>query len=293
MSDHAGIRSSEYNAVADPLSFDLSSPVPSAQAEERPARPHTAMILAAGLGTRMRPITDTRPKPLVEVARRSLLDRALDAARAGGLSKAVVNVHHLADQIESHLGPVREPKVTISDERARLLDSGGGVKRALPALGSEPFVVLNADTFWVEAAAPAGMPGPSAPSGAGSVPTPALRRMARLHRPGDVLLLLASREDAVGFAGAGDFFIDRERRLARRGAAASAPFVYAGAMIVEPGAFDDTPDEPFSLNLIFDRAIAQGRLKGFVLDGLWLHVGTPEAIGEAEQALDRFVREAR
>lgn len=226
------------------------------------------MVLAAGLGQRMRPITDTLPKPLVAIGGKAMLDHALDRLAEAGVAEAVVNVHHLADQIERHLAGRARPRVTISDERALLLETGGGVKKALPLLGEAPFFHLNSDSLWTE-------PGRSN-----------IAAMAEAWDAAamDILLLLAHREDSVGFDGAGDFFRDEHGRLARRGTAASAPYVYAGVAILTPGLFADTPEGSFSLNLLFDRAIARGRLSGLVLEGRWLHVGTPEAIAPAEAA---------
>lgn len=230
-------------------------------------QPHSAMILAAGLGTRMRPLTLDRPKPLVEVAGRTLLDRALDAARAAGVGRAVVNVHYLADQIENHLETC-DMETFVSDERDVLMDSGGGVVRAMPHLGDDPFFILNSDTFWRESHPPA-----------------ALRAMSDLlDDAADMVLLLARREDAVGFDGRGDFHLD-EGRPRRRGDDPTAPFVYAGAILARPAVFADAPSGPFSLNLTFDEAIGTGRMRAHVLDGLWLHVGTPQAIPLAEEAL--------
>ena len=227
-----------------------------------------AMVLAAGLGKRMRPITDTLPKPLVAIGGKTMLDHALDRLTEAGVEEAVVNVHHLAEKIETHLAAREKPAITISDERAELLETGGGVKKALPLLGSEPFFHVNSDSLWSESG--------------GS----AMAAMRQAWRPDgmDLLLLLAKRETSIGFDGAGDFFRDDEGRLTRRGTAPSAPYVYAGVAILKPELFADTPDGAFSLNLLFDRAIARGRLFGLVLSGQWLHVGTPEAIAPAEAA---------
>ncbi|MCB1384884.1 MAG: nucleotidyltransferase family protein [Nitratireductor sp.] len=227
------------------------------------------MVLAAGLGTRMRPITDQMPKPLVKVHGRTLLDHGLDALAAAGVKKAVVNVHHLADQIEAHVAGRMEPKVIVSDERARLLDSGGGVRKALPALGTGPAFLLNADSFWLEGA------------------QPNLQAMAQRWDDDamDMLLLVSCTIKAVGYQGQGDFDMDSEGRLKRRGERRIAAFAYCGAAIFHPRLFDGAPDGPFSLNLLFDRAIEAGRLFGMRMDGLWLHVGTPEAIQEAERAI--------
>lgn len=228
----------------------------------------TAMVLAAGLGQRMRPITDTCPKPLVRVGGRALIDHALARLADAGIRQAVVNVHHLASQIEAHVAGVRIPAVTVSDERDALLETGGGVKRALPRLGPH-FVVLNSDSLWTE---PAG--------------TRNVARLLGAWRPAemDALLLLAARE-SLGYDGAGDFSADESGRLARRPRGGSAPYVYAGVAILKAASFADTPEGAFSLNVIFDRAIAADRLYGLVLDGEWLHVGTPEAIGAAEERL--------
>jgi MurNAc alpha-1-phosphate uridylyltransferase len=227
------------------------------------------MVLAAGLGTRMRPITDRIPKPLVEVAGRTLLDHVLDHLARDRVELAVVNVHHLAEQVEAHLAARDAPPVRISDERERLMDSGGGVRRALPALGEAPFYVMNADSFWVEDGAPN------------------LARMRRAWDPArmDILLILAPLADSVGYHGAGDYRMDADGRLSRRAAGETAPFVYAGAAIMAPALFAGTPEEPFSLNRLFDAAEREGRLFGLALEGLWLHVGTPDAIAEAEEAI--------
>jgi len=225
------------------------------------------MVLAAGLGRRMRPITDTLPKPLVRVAGRTMLDHALDRLAQAGITRAIVNMHHLADQIEAHLAARNgAPAITLSDERDALLETGGGIRRALPLLGEAPFLAMNADTLWIEGA------------------QSNLGRLIAAHDPTrmDMLLLLAPVDAAVGYDGRGDFMMDETGRLARRGAEPQAPFVYAGAGIFHAGLFADTPDGAFSLNVLFDRAIAAGRLYGLRLDGTWLHVGTPDAITEAE-----------
>lgn len=228
--------------------------------------PQTAMVLAAGLGKRMRPITDHTPKPLVKVAGRTMLDQALDRLSEAGIGRAVVNVHHLADRIERHLAGRTQPAITISDERDILLETGGGVKRALPLLGDHPFLVLNSDSLWIE--------GPS-------------HNLTRLFQAWDmermdILLLLAATATSTGYEGAGDFLMDAQGIVTRRPQKKVAPFVYCGVGIFKPSLFQDTPDGPFSLNLLFDRAIEARRLYGLRLDGQWLHVGTPQAIAEAE-----------
>ena len=237
----------------------------------------TAMVLAAGLGMRMRPLTLTTPKPLVPVAGRALIDHILDALAEARLARAVVNVHYLAGQVEDHVASRSAPKVLVSDERDRLLDNGGGVKKALPLIGANcpgaPFFVLNSDSFWIDG------------------PRPNLERMAEAFDPErmDLLMLVAASSSATGYDGIGDYLMDADGRLRRRGERQVVPFVYAGVIIVKPSLFEDTP-EVFSLNLLFDRAQANGRLYGVRLDGYWLHVGTPEAIGLAEAKIAQSVR---
>jgi N-acetyl-alpha-D-muramate 1-phosphate uridylyltransferase len=229
-----------------------------------------AMLLAAGLGTRMRPLTLTRPKPLIEVAGRTLLDHVLDRLVEAGVETVVVNVHHLAEQMEAHLAARSRPRVIISDERAGLLDSGGGVRKALPLLGAAPFVICNADSFWIDG------------------PRPNIARLIAAWDPlaMDVLMLVAPTATSVGFEGRGDYRLDAQGRLVRRGEREVAPFVYAGILLIKPELFAGTP-EVFSLNRLFDKAEAAGRLHGRRLDGVWLHVGTPQAIEEAESHIAR------
>lgn len=238
------------------------------------AVPSHAMVLAAGLGLRMRPITEHIPKPLVEVAGRALIDHILDPLAEAGVSIAVVNVHYRAGQMEQHLAGRTAPKVLISDERDALLDSGGGVKKALPLLGDDPFYVLNADSFWIDGS------------------RAALLQLAEAFDPArmDMLMLVAATTAATGYAGRGDFHMNSSGALTRRGEHEIAPFVYAGVFIVSPKFFENTPEGPFSLNLLFDRAAASGRLHGLQLDGFWLHVGTPASIAEAEQKIEESVR---
>lgn len=233
-----------------------------------------AMILAAGLGTRMRPITDTLPKPLVKVDGTALIDHLIQPLAEAGVTEIVVNVHHLADLMERHLSQRATPRILISDERGGLLDSGGGVKKALAHFGAEPFFILNADSFWIDG------------------PHPNLARMQEAWDPAamDMLLLVAPTPAATGYDGRGDFFMTSDGVLARRGEKLVAPFVYAGVIVTTAAMFADTPDGPFSLNFLFDRALAKGRLRGLRLDGHWLHVGTPEAIPLAEDKLRQSVR---
>lgn len=231
--------------------------------------PRTAMVLAAGFGERMRPLTDTMPKPLVPVAGRPLIDHVLDRLAAAGIERAVVNVHYLADMIEGHLKGRTSPRIVISDERAKLLDTGGGVVKALGLIGGEPFIHVNSDTIWIDGV------------------KPNLERLAETFDPAamDALLLLAPVSASIGYAGRGDFTMAADARLTRRGERDVAPFVYAGAAILRPELFKDAPAGAFSLTKLFDRAAAAGRLHGLRMEGVWMHVGTPEAIKDAEAAI--------
>lgn len=227
------------------------------------------MILAAGLGKRMRPITVTTPKPLVEVGGRALIDRALDSLQNAGVEKAVVNVHYLADLVSVHVARRKVPAIVVSDERARLLDTGGGIVKALPELGTEPFYLMNSDSFWIEGA------------------RPNLAWLADGWRDDsmDALLLVAPTVRTIGYHGRGDFRMDPAGRLVRRPEREVVPFVYAGAAILHPRLFAGAPAGPFSLNVLFNQAMEAGRLFGVRLDGLWFHVGTPDSIGEAEMTI--------
>lgn len=234
------------------------------------APPSHAMVLAAGLGRRMRPLTDAMPKPMVPVAGRALIDRVLDRLQAAGVSHAVVNLHHRADQLQAHLADrSRPPALAFSDERAELLDTGGGCAHALPLLGSGPFYAINSDALWQDGE------------------DDALLRLADFWDPAqmDALLLLVRREAALAFDGPGDFLADESSRLARRGDRATAPYVFGGVQILAPALFEGVSSGPFSLNVVYDRALAGGRLFGRVHDGLWVHVSTPKAIAIAEAAL--------
>ncbi len=237
------------------------------------AVPTTAMVLAAGLGTRMRPLTDDRPKALVEVAGQALIDHVLRRLGESGVERAVVNVHWFAERLESHLkARTGGPEILISDERAELLETGGGLKKAVPLLGSDPIFVANIDSVWTDN----GAPGDSA-----------LNQLARLWNPSimDAALLLARREGSIGFEGGGDFFLADDGRLTFRGDAAEAPFAYMGVHICRPDYVADGPDGPFSLSGFWRRSAAAGRLYGCVLDGDWMHVGDPEARAAAEAKL--------
>ncbi|WP_226638153.1 N-acetylmuramate alpha-1-phosphate uridylyltransferase MurU [Brevundimonas poindexterae] len=229
------------------------------------------MVLAAGLGTRMRPLTDDRPKALVEVGGRALIDHVLDRLADAGVARAVVNVHWFADRLEAHLaGRGRGPEITISDERAELLETGGGLKKAIPLLGDDPVFVANIDSVWTDRG-------------------DALAELSNLWDPErmDAALLLARREGAIGFEGGGDFFLGEDGQLTFRGEAAEAPYAYMGVHICRPGYVADGPDGPFSLSGLWRRSAAAGRLFGCVLDGNWMHVGDPGARDEAEARLAR------
>jgi MurNAc alpha-1-phosphate uridylyltransferase len=217
----------------------------------------------------MRPLTDAIPKPLVKVAGRPLIDHVLDRLADVGVEKAVVNVHHFADQLIEHLGRRPRPRIAISDERGLLLGTGGGVKRALPELGDRSFFHINSDTIWVDST------------------KPNLARLADAfdHDAMDALLLLAPTKGSVGYTGRGDFAMAPEGRLTHRGDRDTVPFVYAGAAILRPTLFIDAPDGEFPLTNMFERAAQKGRLFGLQLDGLWMHVGTPPAVQEAEEAI--------
>ena len=236
--------------------------------------PRCAMVLAAGLGTRMRPLTDTMPKPLVKIAGKPLIDHVLDRLADAGVEKAVVNVHHFAEQIIDHLGRRARPRIVISDERGLLLGTGGGVKKALPELGDTPFFHINSDTIWMDGVKP---------NLARLAETFAAERM-------DTLLLLAPAEGSIGYAGRGDFAMAADGRLTRRGGRDTVEFVYAGAAILRPALFVDAPGGEFPLTDMFDRAAENGRLFGLKLEGIWMHVGTPAAVAEAEAAIRERTR---
>jgi MurNAc alpha-1-phosphate uridylyltransferase len=231
----------------------------------------TAMVLAAGLGKRMRPLTDVVPKPLVRLKSKPLIDHVLDRLAAGGIKRAVVNVHYLPDLIEAHLASRTNPGIIISDERDALLDTGGGVVRALPLLGDAPFLIHNSDSVWIE--------------GVGSN----IARLIQAFDPDrmDSLMLLALGATSLGYDGHGDFAMDADGVLSRRGERREAPFVFTGVSIAHPRLFEDAPKGAFSLNTLWDRAIDRGRLFGLRLEGAWMHVGTPQSVEEAERWIDR------
>lgn len=233
--------------------------------------PTTAMVMAAGIGKRMRPLTATRPKPLVEVAGRTLLDHVFDRLRAAGVARAVVNVHYLADALEAHLRHrVKDIEVVVSDERAALMETGGGLVQARGLLGDEPFLVVNSDNFWLDG------------------PTDAIRQLAARWNDEamDALLLLVPYARAHNHGGQGDFHLDAAGRITgRRKPGRVAPFVYTGVQIVSPRLIRDWPEGPFSTNLFWDRAIAAGRAYGLVHQGLWSEVNVPGAIARTEAML--------
>jgi MurNAc alpha-1-phosphate uridylyltransferase len=234
-----------------------------------PTTPRNAMVLTAGLGVRMRPLTDKIPKPLIKVAGKALLDHVLGRLADAGVESAVVNVHHLAEQIIAHVKDRTRPRITISDERGLLLGTGGGVVKALPELGNTPFFHVNSDTLWIDGV------------------TPNLKRLADAFDPAvmDALLLLAPAAGSVGYSGRGDFVMAGDGRLRKRTEREVVPFVYAGAAVLSPALFKSAPAGEFSLTLLFERAASAGRLYGLRLEGLWMHVGTPDAIAAAEAAI--------
>jgi N-acetyl-alpha-D-muramate 1-phosphate uridylyltransferase len=235
------------------------------------AVPEVAMVLAAGLGKRMRPLTATRPKPLIEVAGRPLIDHALERLRAAGVRKAVVNVHYLGDAVEAHLrSRVKELEIAVSDEREQLLETGGGLVKALPLIDADPFLVVNSDNLWIDG------------------PVDALKLLAANWDEArmDALLLLVPLARAHCHSGRGDFHMDAAGALSRRRPRGVAPFVFTGIQMVSRRLFaGELPDGPFSTNLLWDRAIAAGRCFGAVHQGLWFDVGRPESIRKAEEIL--------
>ena len=231
--------------------------------------PRTAMVMAAGLGKRMRPLTATRHKPLVEVAGKPLIDHVLDRLKAAGVEKVVVNVHYLADSLEAHVRSKTGIEVAISDERELLLETGGGLVKAAPLIDCDPFIAVNSDNFWVDG------------------PADTIKLLAA-HWDAtkmDALLLLVAQARAGNHSGQGDFHMDTAGRLSRRRKARIAPFVFTGIQIMAKKLLENAPEGPFSTNILWDRAIAEGRLFGVVHQGLWFDVGTPAAIGATEDAL--------
>jgi MurNAc alpha-1-phosphate uridylyltransferase len=227
------------------------------------------MVLAAGLGTRMRPAANGLPKPLVPLGGRSLIDHVLDRVAEAGVPRVVVNVHYCADQVVSHLAGRARPEVVISDETDLILDTGGGVRKALVHLGDQAFLIHNSDSVWIEKG---------------------VSNLARLFarwdgRAMDCLMLLAPIETSLGYSGKGDFSLTAGGEVVRRGTAGRADYVFTGVSLMHPRLFADSPSGPFSLNLLWDRAIAAHRIFGLTLDGVWMHVGDPAALDQAEKRL--------
>ncbi len=235
-------------------------------------RIRTAMLLSAGLGTRMKPLTDTRPKPLIEVAGRTLVDRVLDKLVRQGVERAIVNVHHFADQMEAHLARRTDLEIIISDERKVLLETGGGVIQALPLIGPDPFFAINTDVTWATDGDDTYLK--LADQWDGS-------RM-------DALLLLADMDQTMGFRGPGDFYLSSAGQLERRGDRPRAPYVFAGSYITQADRLTGYPVEPFSANRYWSDFNARGRLMGAVMSPFWMHVGDPAARDEAEALLDKM-----
>ena len=230
----------------------------------------TAMVLGAGLGTRMAPASGKLPKPLVPLQGRALIDHVLDRLAAAGCKRAIVNLHHKADLLEQHLKGRRAPAIELSDERAALLDTGGGVKKALPRLGAGPFLIHNSDSVWIEGV------------GSNLAQLVAGWDDARM----DCLMLLALASASYGYQGRGDFAFESDGRIRRKHAEQEiVPFAFTGVSIAHPRLFEGAPDGAFSLNVLWDRAIAAGRAYGIRMGGIWMHVGTPEALAQAEAAL--------
>ena len=234
-------------------------------------KPQSAMVLAAGFGTRMRPLTDRIPKPLVPLAGKPLIDHVLDRVADAGIQRAVVNVHHFAEKLEAHLATRHTPEIVISDERDVILETGGGVVKALPLLGPEPFLIHNSDAVWIEE-----------PHGASNI--------ARLisawdESRKDALLLIARVEHMLGYDGDGDFTLGPDGRLVRRSKGEKTPYVFTGVSIAHPRLLAGCEAERHSLNVPWDRALSMGRLHGLAAHGQWMHVGTPEAIAEAEHCI--------
>jgi len=233
-----------------------------------PLSSDTAMVLAAGLGKRMRPLTASQPKPLVRVAGKPLIDHALDRLAEAGVGRAVVNVHYLADALEAHVAARTAPQVTVSDERALLLETGGGMVKALPHL-PDPFFALNADNVWLDG------------------PNTAFAELSHRWNPAemDALLLLVPHARAANFNGPGDFHMDPNGLLSRRKDGRIAPFIYTGIQLVSHRLLREAPEGAFSTNILWNRAIEEGRLYGLSFGGLWFEVGTPQAIRPTEEAL--------
>jgi MurNAc alpha-1-phosphate uridylyltransferase len=234
------------------------------------AKIESAMVMAAGIGKRMRPLTATRPKPLVRVAGKALIDHSLDRIEAAGIGHVVVNVHYLADALEAHLAAQKRSfTIAVSDERGQLLETGGGMMKALPLLTGDPILIVNSDNIWTDG------------------PQDSIQNLARHWDDArmDALLLVIRQASAAGHGGKGDFHMDPNGQLSRRKPARVAPFVYTGIQLVSRRLLEGAPDGAFSTNILWDRAIAAGRLYGLAHMGQWFDVGTPAAIAPTEAAL--------
>ncbi len=229
------------------------------------------MVMAAGKGTRMQPLTNAMPKPLVPFMGRPLIDHVLDRLEEAGIEEVIVNSHHFADMLEAHVLKRERPRIVLSDERGELLDTGGGAKKALPLLGDDPVITFNSDSVWYEG------------DGTGEN----IRNLINYFDPDtmDALLMIADAGTTIGFVGRGDFHMDAEGRLTRRGDAAMAPCMFAGVQVIKPQLFAGGPSGAFSTNLIWDRLIAKGTLFGHRMRGTWMHVGTPEDLEKSETFL--------
>ena len=230
----------------------------------------TAMVMAAGLGKRMRPLTETRPKPLVEVAGKAMIDHCFEKLVEAGVGKAVVNVHYLADMMEAHLAALHYPiKIRVSDERAQLLETGGGLAQAESMIDEEIFFCINSDNLWTDG------------------PTNSLHRLAQTwdDRRMDALLLLVPRNAAHNYQGTGDFHLDEENRISRKRPDQQAPLIFSGIQLISKRLLRDAPEGPFSTNIFWERAIGEGRMFGIVHEGEWFEVGSPQAIAPTEAAL--------
>lgn len=235
----------------------------------KPLASDVAMVLSAGLGKRMRPLTATRPKPLVRVAGKALIDHCLDKLAEAGIARAVVNVHYLADAMEAHLAGRSVPAVTVSDERDMLLETGGGLIRALPLIGSDPFFCLNSDNVWLDG------------------PNDTFTALSATWDPArmDALLMLVPHPRAFNYRGKGDFHMDAQGRISRRRPGRIAPFIFSGIQLVSHRLLRDPPDGAFSTGVLWNRAIDEGRLYGLAFGGQWFEVGAPEMIAPTEAAL--------
>lgn len=238
----------------------------------KPLVSDTAMVLAAGLGKRMRPLTATRPKPMVPVAGKPLIDHALDKLAEAGVARAVVNVHYLADHVQAHMAKRKQPAITMSDERAALLETGGGmVKAHRDGLLPDPFFSVNSDNIWLDG------------------PVNVFAELSHAWNPAimDGLMMMVRHNDAHNYLGQGDFHMDGQGRVSRRKPGRVAPFIWTGIQLVSHRLLREAPEGSFSTNILWDRAIAEGRLYGIVHTGQWFEVGTPEAIAPTEEALNR------